>query len=46
MRNQLSGQQLQPGQYQGYVVLDAAETSGTLVYKPYLGQTGGWEWAF
>src|SRR3954452_25355496 len=31
MRNRLSEQQLRPGQYQGTVVLDAAEISGTLI---------------
>jgi hypothetical protein len=46
MRNRLSEQQLQPGKYQGSIVLDAAETAGSLIYMPHLGQTGGWEWQF
>lgn len=47
MRNRISERQSQPGKYQGYVVLDASETSGTLIFAPYLfGEKGGWEWSF
>jgi hypothetical protein len=46
MRDRLSEQLLQPGQYRGTVVLDTAQTSGGLIFTPHLGQDGGWEWPF
>lgn len=30
----------------GKIVLDVPETTGTLVFKPMGGYSGGWEWAF
>lgn len=47
MRNDISQQQLGPGEYQGSVVLDAAETSGNVIFRPpALGIDSGWEWQF
>ena len=38
---------LGPGQkYAGSIVLDLPATTGTLIFAPYFGQTGGWEYAF